>query len=104
MAGFTSEFDSNSIAGEEMQRHLSHYFFSLTNILVDLDDASKKPKVAATELPPRELSSYDRSIWNVPAVRVLFFCFWLSANSLSSPVNGLSDGRRPKANVGVHSS
>ena len=65
MAGFTSEFDSNTVAGEEIQRHLSHYFFSLTNILVDSDDASKKPKVtatpkvAATELPPRELSSYE---------------------------------------------
>ena len=28
---------------------------------------------------------------------------WLSVNSLSSPVNGSSEGRWPMANVGVHS-
>ena len=43
-------------------------------------------------------------IYNEPGVRVhFFFCFWLSVNSLSSPVNGSSEGRRPTANVGVRS-
>ena len=30
MASLTSECDSNTFVGEEMQYHLSYYFFSLT--------------------------------------------------------------------------
>ena len=40
---------------------------------------------------------------NVTGVRVHYSLLWLSVNSLSSPVNGSSEGRWPKANVGVHS-
>ena len=39
----------------------------------------------------------------IPGCAFIFFCFWLSVNSLSSPVNGCSERRRPTANVGVHS-
>ena len=40
-----------------------------------------------------------------PGCVFFFFSFWLSVNSLSSPVNGYSEawGRWPIANVGVHS-
>ena len=44
-----------------------------------------------------------RIIGMFPQCVSIIFCFWLSANPLSSPVNGYSEGRRPKANVGVHS-
>ena len=36
-------------------------------------------------------------------VSIIIFFFWLSVNSLSSPVNGYSEGRWQTANVGVHS-
>ena len=88
----TSESDSTTFAGEEMQRHLSYYFFSLTT---DINGVCQNPRVPAAE---RSMTI------TAPGVRAhCFFCFWLSVNSLSSPVNGYSGGRWPMANVGVHS-
>ena len=91
MASFTSESDSNTIIAGEEQRDLSYYFFSLTN---DINRASKNPQVPTA---PDSVSDYG--------VRVLFFCFWLSVNPLwsSGSGNGYSEGRKPTANVGVHS-
>ena len=39
----------------------------------------------------------------LPGCVSIIICFWLSVNSLSSPVNGYSEGRWPVANVGIHS-
>ena len=89
MAVFTSESDSNTIAGEE-QRDLLHYFFSLTT---DISE-SKKPRVAVA------LRNFKDDSF---PVRVPFFYFWLSVDPLWTPGNGCSEGRRPIANVGVHS-
>ena len=56
---------------------------------------SQNPRVPAVKI--------DQGI-NDPGVGIhFFFCFWLSVNSLSSPVYGYSEGWRPTANVGVHS-
>ena len=96
MRGLTSESDSNTFfAGEETQRHFSYYFFSLTT---DINRASKNPRVPAAQ--PDSDKHDDKYVLGV---RVLFFCFWLSVNLLSSPVYGYSEGRRPMADVGVHS-
>ena len=95
MAGFTSESDSNTIFAGEEQRDLSYYFFSLTT---DINRASKNSQVPVAQLEHE--SSQSRG------VRVLFFfCFWLPVNPLwsSETGNGYSEGRRPRANVGVHS-
>ena len=80
MASLTSEFDSNTFVGEEMQHHLSFYFFSLTT---DMNSLSQNTRVPAAH----EGNTHD------PGVGVHFFCFWLSANSPSSPVNGYTEGR-----------
>ena len=94
MTGLTSESDSNTFSGEEMH-HLSYYFFSLTT---DINRASKNPRVPAAK--PDSDKHDDKYVLGV---RVFFFCFRLSVNFLSSPVNGYSEGRRPMADVGVHS-
>jgi hypothetical protein len=86
MESITSESDSSTFSGEEMQRHLSK-FFSLTT---DVNPASQNPRVpgsAAHRGMRFELES------NIPGVRVHNFCFWLFVNSLLSPVNGYSGGR-----------
>ena len=54
-----------------MQRHLSYYFFSLTT---DIYRESQNPLVPAAK----------QGMGNEPGVRVHYFCFWLSINSLSS--------------------
>jgi hypothetical protein len=52
MASSTSESDSSTFAGEEMQRHFSH-FFSLTS---DINRVSQNPLVASAEFNNRLLS------------------------------------------------
>ena len=74
IAIFTSEFDSNTFAGEEIQRHLSYYFFSLTT---DMKRVSKNPRVPAVQPGVR----YNT---NVAGVRVrYFFAFWLCVVNLN---------------------
>ena len=92
MASSTSESDSNTFAYEEMQYHFSYYFFSLTT---DMNCFAQNPQVPAVKKHMDYRGAYG--------VRVLFFSFWLSVNSLLSPVIGYYEGRRPYANVGVHS-
>ena len=77
MTSFTSESNSNPFAGEEMQRHLSYYFFSLTT---DVNRVSQNPLVPAAQ-------SVNLNT-GVPGVRVHFFCDRPSVNSISPPVNG----------------
>ena len=81
----TSESDSTTFAGEEMQRHLLYYFFSLTSDMNHhVTQNSPVPVPAASQLD----GPY------VIGVRVhYFFASWLSVNSLSSPVNGYSEER-----------
>jgi hypothetical protein len=80
MASLTSESDSTTFAGEEMQRHLTYYFFSLTS---DMNHVSQSPPVPAA---PQGMTDIT-----IREVRVhYFFASWLSVNSLSSPVNGYS--------------
>ena len=84
MANLTSECDSNTFVGEEMQHHLSYYFPSLTT---DMNRDCHNPQVIAAQ---------ERQEYALPlrGVRVhYFFYFWLSVNSLSSPENGYSEGR-----------
>ena len=94
MASLTSEYDSNSFVGEEMQHQLSHYFSSFTK---DMNRDTQYPFVPAVQ------KGKSKDYGHVPGVRVHVFCFSLYVNSLSSPVNGYSEERWPKANVGVHS-
>ena len=116
----TSGCDSNPFVCEEMQHHCSYHFFSLTT-----DMNSRKPKVATVQDRKPEgdvpevrvhysfasgyLSIPFRHPWTAAwgwcswGARPLFFCFWLSVNSLSSPVDGNSEERWSIANVGVHS-
>ena len=63
-----------------MQRHLSYYFFSLTT---DINRVSRNARVPAAQ----------RGVNGHGVCLRYFFCFWLSVNSLSSPVNGYSEGR-----------
>ena len=65
-----------------MQHHFSYYFFSLT---LDIDRASENPVVLMA--PSISRAPYD------PGVRIHFIPLWLSVNSISSPVNGYSEGR-----------
>ena len=96
MTGLTSESDPSTFSGEEMQRHLSYYFFSLTT---DINRSSKNPRVPAAK-PGSD--KHDNSY--VCGVCVLFFfCFWPSVNFVLCSVNGYSEGRRPMADVGVYS-
>ena len=78
-----------------MQRHLTYYyyFFSLTT---DVNYLSQNPRV------PAALRDMNHSPGVCPFI---LFCFWLTVNlnSLSSSVNGYSEGRLQIANVGVHS-
>ena len=77
-----------------MQQHYSSYIFSvLLVVLLRLNRVSRNLRVPAA----LRVSHGD------PGVRVHFFYFWLSVNSLSSPVNGYFEGRWPTSNVGVHS-
>ena len=69
MAGFTSEFDSNTIAGEEL-RDFSYYFFSLTT---DINRESKKPPVPSAQPHQRDARERNNPEPTVPGVRVLFF-------------------------------
>ena len=46
MASLTSESDSTPITGEEMQRHLSYHFFSLTT---DTNRVSQNPRVPVAQ-------------------------------------------------------
>ena len=73
-----------------MQLHLSYNFFSLTT---DVNRVSHNPRVPTAQ----------QGVKDSPGVRVHYFYFWLFVNYFSSPVNGYSEGRRPLANVGVHS-
>ena len=98
MASSTSESDSNTFAYEEMQYHFSYYFFSLTT---DMNCFAQSPQVPA--LTPKNNLKMGYGDHGPPGVRGRFFFFWLSVNSLLSPVNGYSEGRRPTANVGVRS-
>jgi hypothetical protein len=72
MASSTSEYDSNTFTGEEMQRHFSYYFFSLTS------DKSRLPQVATMQ-PNRDRSQPPNS---VHGVRV---CFIFASGCLSIP-------------------
>ena len=63
VASITSESDSNTFAGEEMQRHLLYYFFSLTT---DMNPFSPIPQVPAAK-PGR------RNNTNIAGVRVHYF-------------------------------
>ena len=45
----------------------------------------------------------NQTVVILPGCVFIIICIWLSVNSLSSPVNGYSEGRRPMPNVGVHS-
>ena len=45
MTSFTSESDSNTFAGEKIQRHI-YYFFSLTT---DVNRSSQNPRVPAAQ-------------------------------------------------------
>jgi hypothetical protein len=81
MASFTSESDSNTFAGEEMQRHLSYYFFSLTT---DMNPASQNPRVPA---------AWDGLTGYVPGVCVHYILLLTVCQFLSSPVNGYFEGR-----------
>ena len=65
MASFSSESDSNSIAGEEMQRHSSYY--SLTP---EMNSFSQNPRVPAVQEGERNATR------SVPGVRV--HCFFAS--------------------------
>ena len=60
MANLTSESGSTTFAGEEMQRHLSYYFFSLTT---DMNRASQNPRVPAAQ----------QDMCFAPGVRVHYF-------------------------------
>ena len=51
-----------------------------------MNRVSRNPRVATAQ------QDLDKNK-NAPGVRVLFIGFWLSVNSLSSPVNGSSEGR-----------
>ena len=84
MASLSSECDSNTFVGEEMRHQLSHYFSSLTT------DMNRVP------------TAQEGNYYGCPGVRPLFFASGSSVNSLSSPVNGNSEERWSKANVGVH--
>ena len=84
MASLTSEYDSNSFVGEEMQHQLSHYFSSLTT---DMNRDTQNPRVPAVQKGKSKDHNY------VPVVRVHVFCFSLYVNSLLSPVNGYSEER-----------
>ena len=85
MASLTSEYDSNSFVGEEMQHQLSHYFSSFTK---DMNRDTQYPFG-----PAAQKGKLKEFVDNVPGVRVHVFCFSLSLNSFSSPVNGYSEGR-----------
>ena len=91
MATITSESDSTTFAGEVIQRHLSYYLFSLTT---DMNSVSQNTQVPAVQQGNTKTGQ---------GVRFHYCLLWLSVNSLSSPVNGYSEGRWPMANVGVHS-
>ena len=71
----TSECNSNTFAGEEMQHQLSHYFLSLTT---DMNRDAQNPQV------PTAQEGNKRG----PGVHPLFFVSGSSVNSLLSPVNG----------------
>jgi hypothetical protein len=81
MGIFTSESDSNTFVGEEMQRHLSYCFFSLTT---DLNRFSRNPRVAA---------AWDGLAGCVPGVRVHYILLLTVCQFLSSPDNGYFEGR-----------
>ena len=62
MASSTSESDSNTFECEEMQYHLSYYFFSLTT---DVNCSAQNPQVPAVKK--------DIGYYSACGVRVLFF-------------------------------
>ena len=63
-----------------------------------MNRVSQNPRVLAPQQDAGRVGDW------LSGVRVHnFFCFWLSVNSPSSPVNGYSEGRWPMANVGVYS-
>jgi hypothetical protein len=64
MASFTSESDSTTFAGEEMQRYLLYYFVSLTT---DMNPDSQNLRVPAA------------GRGNEGCVSIIF-CFWLYIN------------------------
>ena len=83
MASLTSECVSNTLVGEEMQHQLSHYFSSLYG-----QESRLSASTSACDAE-RQLEGF---FW-CSRVRVHFFCLLLFVNSLSSPVNGYSEGR-----------
>ena len=92
MANLTSEFDSNTFAGEETQHHFLYFFFS--SLTTDVNRVSQNPRVPASHGEHR----------STPGVRIHFIiCFWFLSIFLSSPGtgNGYSEGRWPNAYVGV---
>ena len=86
MTSFTSESDSNVLAGEEIQRHFVLFFFS-SSLTTDMNRNSQNPRVPVS-----------RGFWHgafASGVRVRYFfdSDSLFNNSLSSPVNGYSERR-----------
>ena len=68
IANLTSEFDSNTFAGEETQHHLSYFFFS--SLTTDVNRVSQNPRVPASHGEPR-----------TNGVRIHFIiCFWFFVN------------------------
>ena len=91
MTSLTSEFDSTTFSGEEMQRYSLYYFFSLTP---DMNHhVTQNPPVPAVSQVDSQLQ-LDGYRYRYLMVRVhYFFASWLSVNCLSSPVNGCFEER-----------
>ena len=98
MTSFTSEFDSNKIAGQDSSViEVCHTTFS-----VSLRTSTAHQRIHQW-LRHRQMLTMIAGYVSI----IFCFCQWLSL-SLSSipfrPVNDYSEGRWPIANVGVHSS